>query len=55
MVNSFNKNGTIHVPKKIRQELPSDTVKVYTTEINGKKVVVLEPVGKEKTPTVIYK
>ena len=54
MVKSFQKNGNIHVPKKIRQQLSSDDVKIYTTKLNDKTVIVLEPVGNDKKPTVVY-
>lgn len=54
MIKTFYKNGNITVPKKIRQQLPSDTIKIYTTDINGKTVVVLEPVGNDKKLTTVY-
>lgn len=54
MIKHFQTNGTISIPKKLRQQLPSDEVDVKITEINGKKVIVLEPIKEDKTPTVIY-
>ena len=55
MIKRIQKNGYVSVPKKYREQLTSDEVKVYVTELNGKKVVVLEPVKEDKKPLVIYK
>lgn len=50
----FQSNGTVAIPKSIRQQLPSNEVKIYTIDLNGKTVVVLEPFGNTKKPTTIY-
>lgn len=53
-IKKINKIGNVCIPKKIRQSIPSDKVKIYTSVINGKEVVVLEPVGQEKKAHTIY-
>jgi bifunctional DNA-binding transcriptional regulator/antitoxin component of YhaV-PrlF toxin-antitoxin module len=53
-IKTVNKNGLIHIPKKIRQQLPSDKFTVKIIELNGKKVIVLEPVGIDKKPITVY-
>lgn len=53
-IKKINKIGNVCIPKKIRQCLPSNKVKIYTTNINGKDVVVLEPVGQEKKAITVY-
>ena len=53
-IKKINKIGNVCIPKRIRQCLPSDKVKIYMTVINGKDVVVLEPVGQNKHAHTIY-
>lgn len=53
-IKKINKIGNICIPKKIRQCLPSDEVKIYMSVVNGKEVVVLEPVGQNKHAHTIY-
>lgn len=51
----IQKNGYVCIPKKIRDYLTSDTVEIELVCMNGKNVVVLKPVGQDKTPVTIYK
>lgn len=53
-IKKINKLGNVCIPKKIRQCLPSSKVKIYMTVLNGKGVVVLEPVGQDKMAHTIY-
>lgn len=53
-IKKINKIGNVCIPKKIRQCLPSNDVKIYMTVHNGKSVVVLEPVGQNKQAHTIY-
>lgn len=53
-IKTINKIGNVCIPKKIRQSIPSNKVKIYTSVVNGKEVVVLEPIGQDKQAHTIY-
>lgn len=54
MTKTIYKNGLVSIPKKLRQQLPSDKVTVKLIELDGKKVIVLEPVGTNKKAITVY-
>lgn len=46
--------GFLIIPKKLRQQLPSDTVKLEIKEIDGKKVLIATPVTEDKKAITVY-
>lgn len=54
VIKKIQSNGNVSIPKKLRQQLPSDEVEIKITEINGKKVIILEPTKEDKKPVVMY-